>query len=153
MILNEFIKTYGLGCGNDLISIEGYCEEYCQDDVISATWYDKIKYKVVKRWQTIGGGMYPIEICIELDEKQVFTPTVEEITRILPPGSDVIIYDMDYEDEYGDPQVLTKGNIVTILQLKSEYRNKRVLEIKTASEIVDADYEIYVFDEKEDYYE
>ena len=69
MILNEFIKTYGLGCGNDLISIKGYCEEYVQDDVISADWYDKIKYKQIKRWQTIGGGMYPVEICIELDDK------------------------------------------------------------------------------------
>lgn len=148
MILNEFIKTYGLGCGNDLISIKGYCEEYCQDDVISAEWYDKIKYKVIKRWQTIGGGMYPVEICIQLDDRQVFTPTLEEIMRILPPGTDVIIYDMDNEDEYGEPHILIMGDIVNIL--RSEYRNKRVLEIKTASEIIDADYEIYVFNEKED---
>lgn len=148
MILNEFIKTYGLGYGNDLISIEGYCEEYVQDDVISADWYDKIKYKQIKRWQTIGGGMYPVEICIELDEKQLFTPTVEEIMRIIPPGSEVIIYDMDNEDEYGDPHVIIIGNIVNIL--KSKYRNKSVLEIKTASDIIDADYEIYVYEDKEE---
>lgn len=73
MTLYEFIRTYGEGdgegYGNDLISIEGYCEEYMQDEVISAEWYDKIKYKVIKRWQTIGGGMYPVEICIQLDDK------------------------------------------------------------------------------------
>ena len=73
MTLYEFIRTYGEGdgegYGNNLISIEGYCEEYMQDEVISAEWYDKIKYKVIKRWQTIGGGMYPVEICIQLDDK------------------------------------------------------------------------------------
>lgn len=130
MTLYEFISTYGNGYGNDLISIKGYCEEYRQDDVISAEWYDKIKYKVIKRWQTIGGGMYPVEICIQLDNSQVFTPTIDEIMRTLSPGSKVIVYDMDDEDEYGDPHILIIGNIVRILA--SEYRDKRVLELKSA---------------------
>lgn len=48
MILYEFIKKYGYpGGGNDLISIEGYCEEYSQEDVTSAEWFDKIKYRPI----------------------------------------------------------------------------------------------------------
>ena len=69
MTLYEFISIYGEGYGDDIISIEGYCEEWMQDDVISAEWYDKIKDKVIKRCQTTGGGMYPVEICIQLDDK------------------------------------------------------------------------------------
>ncbi len=68
MLLDEFISTYGEGYGNDLISIKGFCEEWSQEDVMSAKWYEGIKERTIKRWQTIGGGVYPVEICIELAE-------------------------------------------------------------------------------------
>ena len=78
MTLNDILTRYGdvrhTGdpetdhfFGNDLISIDGFCEEYHQEDVMTSDWYNAIMNKTIKRWQTIGGGMYPVEICIELD--------------------------------------------------------------------------------------
>lgn len=69
MLLGEFISTYGDGYGNDLISIEGFCEEYSQEDVITAEWYESIRERTIKRWQTIGGDVNPVEICVELVEE------------------------------------------------------------------------------------
>ncbi len=78
MTLNDFLMVYGdvryegdpetdYFHGNHFISIKGYCEETCQQFVMTANWYNTIKNKAIKRWQTIGGGIYPVEICIELE--------------------------------------------------------------------------------------
>lgn len=73
MKLHDFLITYGgidkeegFYGGNDCISIDGYCEEWSQESVMTAEWYEEIKDRTIGRWQTIGGGMYKVEICITL---------------------------------------------------------------------------------------
>lgn len=73
MTLHDFLNSYGdvdenenFYGGNHCISIDGYCEECDQREVMMAKWYNAIKNKHIKRWQTIGGGAYKIEICIDL---------------------------------------------------------------------------------------
>lgn len=75
MTLHEFLSMYGdtyheekIYDGNDCISIDGYCKEWSQEEVMTFGWYEEIKDKTIKRWQTIGGGMYKTEICIFLDD-------------------------------------------------------------------------------------
>ena len=68
MTLSNFVNTYG---GNDLISIDEYCEEYTKDEVLSANWYKEIKGRTIEMWQTIGGGIYPVELCISLLPKKI----------------------------------------------------------------------------------
>lgn len=73
MTLDNFLNTYGnvdrnenFYGGNDCISIDGYCEEESQEEIMTADWYKAIRNKTIKRWQTIGGGVYKVEICITL---------------------------------------------------------------------------------------
>lgn len=73
MTLHEFLITCGdvdeeerFYGGNNCISIDGYCEELNQESVMTSKWYEKIKYKTIKKWQTIGGGIYKVEIYITL---------------------------------------------------------------------------------------
>lgn len=75
MTLHNFLSTYGdidaeesFYGGNNCISIDGYCEEVSQEEIMTSDWYAEIKNKKIKRWQTIGGGMYEVEICITLDD-------------------------------------------------------------------------------------
>lgn len=75
MTLSNFLNTYGdidrannFFGGNNCISIEGYCEECSQEEVMTSSWWKEIRNRTVKRWQTIGGGMYKVEICITLKE-------------------------------------------------------------------------------------
>ena len=63
MTLHDFLSSYG---GNNCISIDGYCEEWSHESVMSAEWYEEIKDRTIGCWQTIGGGMYKVEICITL---------------------------------------------------------------------------------------
>lgn len=73
MTLHDFLIHYGdvyeeecFYGGNDCISIHGYCEEWSQESVMTSEWYQNIKNKAIKKWQTIGGWMYRVEICITL---------------------------------------------------------------------------------------
>lgn len=75
MTLHEFLSIYGDTChkdqiydGNDYISIDRYCEEWKQEEVMTSEWYGEIKDKPIRKWQTIGGGIYETEICIFLDD-------------------------------------------------------------------------------------
>lgn len=75
MTLSNFLNTYGdvdrandFFGGNHCISIEDYCEECSQEEVMTAPWWKDIRNRTVKRWQTIGGGSYKVEICITLKE-------------------------------------------------------------------------------------
>lgn len=79
MTLHNFLSIYGrvdkkdnYYGGNHCISIEGYCEAASQEEVMTADWYRNIKNKTIKRWQTIGGGMYKVEICIKLEPGRVW---------------------------------------------------------------------------------
>lgn len=87
MKLHELIKVYK---GNALMSIEGYCEEknydyyelpdedeedfsggnpnrYIPSCLEREPWFEKIKDKKISKICIIGGGMYPVEMCIELE--------------------------------------------------------------------------------------
>ena len=76
MTLDDMLKIYGYKnnyeeCeyyGNDVISIDGFCEEMSQTDIIKSSWYNDIKDRKIAWWQTIGGGMYKVEITIVLEE-------------------------------------------------------------------------------------
>jgi hypothetical protein len=91
MRLNELMKSYS---GNACVSIDGYCEEAVYDyyslplnewgdpvqDIFSGDnpnnyiptclakepWWKEIEDKEVERWCIIGGGMYKVELCINL---------------------------------------------------------------------------------------
>ena len=68
MTLSNFVNTYG---GNDLISIDKYCEECTKNEVLTSNWYKEIKGRTIESWQTIGGGIYPVEVCISLLPKKI----------------------------------------------------------------------------------
>ena len=85
--LKDFIEIYG---GGACISIDGYCEEASFDyytvpddpDALSnnnpnhyqptclqlAPWWDEVKDRQVKRFNVLGGGMYPLALSVELEE-------------------------------------------------------------------------------------
>lgn len=63
MTLHNFLNTYG---GNHCVSIDGYCEEARLEEIMTSSWYTRIKKKRVKMWQTLYGGMYKVEIFIAL---------------------------------------------------------------------------------------
>lgn len=84
MSLEEFLENYG---GNACISIDGYCEEasydyytevdaeWLSDDnpnhykptcIAKESWWEEIKNRRIKRWNVIGGGIYKVELAIEL---------------------------------------------------------------------------------------
>ncbi len=85
MLLEEFLEAYGNGA---CISIKGYCEEELYDYLLDTDvyddaiedkaeyvptclarekWWPKVKDMPVKRWNIIGGGMYRVELVIELE--------------------------------------------------------------------------------------
>lgn len=86
MTLEEFLLKYG---GNGCVSIEGYCEEasydyYTEVDednlsddnqnhykptcIAKEPWWNKVKDREIKRWNIIGGGMYKVELWIDLEK-------------------------------------------------------------------------------------
>lgn len=42
-----------------------------KDEVLTADWYKEIKDRTIERWQTIGGGIYSVEVCISLLPKKI----------------------------------------------------------------------------------
>lgn len=89
--LKDFVEIYGGGAC--YISIDGYCEEASFDyysipdnpeDALSndnpnhhqptclqlASWFDEIKDRQVKRFNILGGGMYPLELSVELEDEE-----------------------------------------------------------------------------------
>lgn len=81
MTLEEFLLKYG---GNGCVSIEGYCEEasydyYTEVDednpnhykptcIAKEPWWNEVKDREIKRWNIIGGGMYKVELWIDLEK-------------------------------------------------------------------------------------
>ena len=86
MTLEEFLQNYG---GNACISIDGYCEEanydfwtdvkdwelsdnnpnhYKPTCIARESWWDKVKDREIKNWNIIGGGMYKVELWINLEK-------------------------------------------------------------------------------------
>lgn len=65
MTLQNFLRRYD---GDDAVSIKGYCEEWRKEEVLTADWYKKIRRMSIDRWLILGGGMYKIEIWIELEQ-------------------------------------------------------------------------------------
>ena len=76
MKLSEFLRLHegGVAC----ISISEnetsaskptirYCEEEEQETFMESGTYQKISDYTVKRFCVIGGGMYPVELCIEVE--------------------------------------------------------------------------------------
>lgn len=85
--LEDFIELYG---GSACISIEGYCEETRFDyytipsdpDALSndnpnhyqptclqlTPWWNEVKGRQVKRFNILGGGIYPLELYIDLED-------------------------------------------------------------------------------------
>lgn len=67
MTVNEFLQNYG---GNECVSIEGYCEEehYDYSCIAKEPWWNEVKDREIKEWNIIGGGMYKVELWIDLEE-------------------------------------------------------------------------------------
>lgn len=86
MTLENFMKLYK---GNASISIDGYCEEatyayyllpdpdeedftgdnpnhYIPSCLAREPWWNEIKDRQVEEFTIIGGGMYNVELCIQL---------------------------------------------------------------------------------------
>lgn len=63
MTLSNFLNTYGdvdkanFFGGNHCISMDGYCEECSQEEVMTASWYKAIRNYTIKR------------LCITLNKK------------------------------------------------------------------------------------
>lgn len=72
MTLEELLKNYG---GNAGVSIDGYCEDSFNESLPDMKFWGKIKNRNVKTWNVIGGGSYPVELTIELEEQQKYAIT------------------------------------------------------------------------------
>lgn len=87
MTVKEFLQNYG---GNECVSIEGYCEEehydyfreadewelsddnpnhYKPTCIAKEPWWNEVKDREIKEWNIIGGGMYKVELWIDLEEE------------------------------------------------------------------------------------
>ena len=85
MLLEEFLQNYG---GGACISIDGYCEEekydfwtdvedwelsdnnpnhYKPTCITRESWWSEVKDSEIKSWNIIGGGCYPVELTITLE--------------------------------------------------------------------------------------
>lgn len=74
---------------NECVSIEGYCEEahydyfreadewelsddnpnhYKPTCIAEEPWWNEVKDREIKEWNIIGGGMYKVELWIDLEE-------------------------------------------------------------------------------------
>lgn len=75
MTLENFMELHdgGVACVSIYEYTDGkkhqYCEEENQEDILDAEWFEKIAQREVKRFCVIGGGMYKVELCIELREE------------------------------------------------------------------------------------
>lgn len=68
MSLEEFLENYkGYAC----ITIEDYCDEQSDDlyPIKNEPWWNEVKDRKVKAWYIIGGGIYPVELDIELESQ------------------------------------------------------------------------------------
>lgn len=87
MTLEDFLQGYG---GNVCVSIEGYCEEESYDFyhdvedwelsgdnpnhreqtcIARESWWDEVKNRKIRLWNIIGGGVYKVELWIDLEEE------------------------------------------------------------------------------------
>lgn len=87
MTVEEFLQNYG---GNECVSIKGYCEEEYYDNfreadewelsddncnhykptcIAKEPWWNEVKDRKIKKWNIIGGGMYKVELWIDLEEE------------------------------------------------------------------------------------
>lgn len=69
MLLGEFMSTYDDACYNDLIVIENFFSGSLED-FMKTEGYEIFIKRTIKRWCVIGGGAYPVEICVELLEEE-----------------------------------------------------------------------------------
>lgn len=67
MVLAELMEI--MEDGTACFTILPYCEEYRDglENMRHEPWYPGIKKRLVKSIVTIGGGAYPVETCIGLD--------------------------------------------------------------------------------------
>ena len=77
MTLAEFLRLHegGVACisiseneTSALKPTKRYCEEEEQETIMESEWFEKIADYEVKRFCVIGGGIYPVELCIEVAE-------------------------------------------------------------------------------------
>lgn len=58
MTVNEFLQNYG---GNECVSNKPTC-------IAKEPWWNEVKDREIKEWNIIGGGMYKVELWIDLEE-------------------------------------------------------------------------------------
>lgn len=73
MTLKNFLGLHegGVCCH---ISIEDrrkkYCEEEEKENIVQSEWFHQLAEREVIRFCVIGGGMYNVELCIELADNR-----------------------------------------------------------------------------------
>ena len=75
MTLRDFLELHEGGCACNCVSISEqsgcqFCEEESQDYILKSEWFKKIADKEVVRFCVIGGGIYKVELCIEIQENK-----------------------------------------------------------------------------------
>lgn len=81
MTLNKLFELHKDGCAQSCISVhqlpynnekhkyeETYFEEEDQEEITQSNTYKQIKNMQVDHFNVIGGGMYPVELCIYLSQ-------------------------------------------------------------------------------------
>ena len=82
MKLKKFLKMHKDGCCYGCVTIEqlpynherhrfakAYFEEADQEDILASPEFQRIADKQIDSFSVIGGGMYPVELCIFLKEE------------------------------------------------------------------------------------
>lgn len=69
MTVKNFLKKHigGVACVSIEEKEKKYFEEENQEDILQSEFFKKIANRPVKKFCVIGGGMYKVELVIELD--------------------------------------------------------------------------------------
>lgn len=84
MTVKNFLKMHQNGCAQSCISIQQlpydhekrcysktYFEECDQEEILSSDTFKEISSKQVDHFHVIGGGIYPVELCVYVREEQI----------------------------------------------------------------------------------
>lgn len=63
MTVKEFLQNYG---GNECVSNNP--NHYKPTCIAEESWWNEVKDREIKEWNIIGGGMYKVELWIDLEE-------------------------------------------------------------------------------------
>lgn len=74
MTLKDFLALHDGGDAMYCVSIkcdsEYFCEEESQEYILKSDWFKEIAEREIRRFCVLGGGCYPVELYITIEEEE-----------------------------------------------------------------------------------